>query len=419
MVDSQVRTISSLFTIRVSACDCLVDTAHSDTGREIYTLQIKRLKTGTTQNKQLGHLYAYEAVSGLVEINQTTGAVISSSNVTNAFLSLDLSDVFSIRDFINSHGCFINVPDDEKYHSVNYAEIYTILRRFQLVVSGMTELTLKSPDYNKQFNLLMRLNLGRPHRLSLNGNADYIESCEHPLGLYWYDADSRKYTHYINPEYENMTSFELDELEDYSMYDAFLKKEINLYWQDEFRYDFEEAYTSHDIELDPWAQGMLKIRAFYSCAYPFDTNAKVLIHLLANMVQIDERILSWEKGSFTISKNYDLNSNEVFSDLYRETISKLLSIAIKEEFDVALQQVHPSYNADDMLPAWQINNLYTALYFSIFYTNPKYEMFRQCANPGCKQVFKVKTSNSRKLYCCLACQNSAAQMRHRTRAKKQ
>ena len=61
--------------------------------------------------------------------------------------------------------------------------------------------------------------------------------------------------------------------------------------------------------------------------------------------------------------------------------------------------------------------LYTALYFALFYTRPEYEVYRKCANPNCNRLFKVKTTNSRKQYHNTACQNAAAQMRHRKLGK--
>ena len=86
---------------------------------------------------------------------------------------------------------------------------------------------------------------------------------------------------------------------------------------------------------------------------------------------------------------------------------------IKEEFDFELYGIHPTYNIDTMSPNWKIPNFFTALYFSLFYTRPDYEVYRKCANPNCGRLFKVKTTNSRKQYHDVACQNAAAQMRHR------
>lgn len=414
MADMLMKTTSSLFTIRVDECVCLVDTAHTDEGKEVYTLKL------TYPCGAIKHLYAYEPAEGLVEINQKTGAIIPGSNVTEAFLSLDLSDVQKVREFINRYGCFVNIPDNEKYHSISFSDLYTILRRFQLVVGLMSELGKSEHDYNKIANAVLRLHFGRSHRIEMPGTGDFIESCNHPITAYWYDKDITKYTHYIDPQYADIPSYVLDSVVDsYSKDDAFIGTSVTYFEPEHFNFAFEQYMSASDLEKDPWALAMQRLRAFYSCAYPFEENAKLLIHFLANLVMKEENILDWSNGAFAISPEWDFNTHEIFTDRHKEVILQLARSTIKEEFDKALEQVHPTYNAEEMTPGWVIPNLYTALYFSIFYTNPKYEMFRHCANPGCNMVFKVRTSNSRKLYCSLSCQNAAAQARHRTKLKLQ
>lgn len=413
MADSFIKTTSSLFTISVNGCYCLVDTYHDDEGKEIYTFKL------TYPCDSVNHLYAYEPAEGLVEINQKNGAVISGANITEAFLSLDLENVDAIKDFINRYGFFLPVPDDTKYHSIGYVELYIILRRFQMVVELMTELNQKEHNYNYLTNTVLRLNFGRHNTLSFQGESDFIQSGCHPLTAYWYDKDADKYIRYIDPEYANLPSYVLDEVDDqYEKDDVFLGKRIT-YWQSEdFRYEFENYMSNNDIAKDPWAKGMLKLRSFYSCYYPFEENAKLLIHFLCSLIKKEENILDWN-GAFSINPKWDLNTDELFTDHHKEVIIKLARQTIKEEFDTALMQVHPQFNAETMTPSWSVSNLYTALFFSIFYTDPKYEMFRHCANPGCTCMFKVRTSNSRKRYCSLSCQNAAAQARHRTKLKTQ
>lgn len=414
MADMLMKTTSSLFTIMVDECVCLVDTAHTDEGKEVYTLKL------TYPCSAIKHLYAYEPAEGLVEINQKTGAIIPGSNVTEAFLSLDLTDVQKVREFINRYGCFVNIPDNEKYHSINFAHLRRILNRFQLVVGMISELGKSTPNYNTLANSILRLQFEPPHKVEILGASDYIESCQHPIANYWYDKDVKKYTHYRDPKYDDIPSYVLDAMDDnYEKDDAFIGHSITYFEPEHFHLELEQYMSARDLEIDPWARAMLKLRSFYSCWYPFEENAKLLIHFLANLVMKEENILDWTDGALAISPEWDCNTHKLFTPRHKEVILHLARITIKEEFDKALEQVHPTYNAEEMTPGWVIPNLYTALYFSIFYTNPKYEMFRHCANPGCNMVFKVRTSNSRKLYCCLACQNAAAQARHRTKIKLQ
>ena len=120
-------------------------------------------------------------------------------------------------------------------------------------------------------------------------------------------------------------------------------------------------------------------------------------------------------GKLTISEN--INNMEKFDEDFKSTLIQIAKSVIKDEFDYALYGIHPTYDIETMSPNWEIPNLYTALYFALFYTRPEYEVYRKCANPNCNRLFKVKTTNSRKQYHNTACQNAAAQMRHRKLGK--
>ena len=110
-------------------------------------------------------------------------------------------------------------------------------------------------------------------------------------------------------------------------------------------------------------------------------------------------------------------SNPKFKESFADKLILLAKQIIKEEFDYELFSIHPVYNIETMAPEWEMPNLFTALYFALFYTRPDYEIYRKCANPNCNRLFKVKTTNSRQLYHNTACQNAAAQMRHRKKKK--
>ena len=66
-----------------------------------------------------------------------------------------------------------------------------------------------------------------------------------------------------------------------------------------------------------------------------------------------------------------------------------------------------------MTPSWEIDDLLSALYFSIFYLNSELELYRQCANPRCSKWFLVRTTTTKKKYCSQECFNRVTQDKYR------
>ena len=96
------------------------------------------------------------------------------------------------------------------------------------------------------------------------------------------------------------------------------------------------------------------------------------------------------------------------------TIAKYI---IKEEIDEMVKNIHPSYNIDTMSQGWEVNDLWTALYMSLFFMTSSSAIYRLCANEKCGQYFLVNSTNSRKKYCSDKCRNYAGQCRHQRKKK--
>ena len=91
---------------------------------------------------------------------------------------------------------------------------------------------------------------------------------------------------------------------------------------------------------------------------------------------------------------------------------------LSQEINYNVSKMKAIYNPRTLEPTWKAPNLLTALYFSLFYMKPNSEIYRKCANPSCTNFFLVKTSNSRKIYCCNKCRNASNQRDYRFRQKK-
>ena len=83
--------------------------------------------------------------------------------------------------------------------------------------------------------------------------------------------------------------------------------------------------------------------------------------------------------------------------------------------DDNLSGISPRYSVLKMGPTWRVQNLISALYFSVFYLRPGTDVYRKCANPACNNRFVVKIANGRKKYCCANCRNATARRNHQKR----
>ena len=143
-----------------------------------------------------------------------------------------------------------------------------------------------------------------------------------------------------------------------------------------------------------------------------DVRARYVIDYLYHLINIGIKIEDVPEDG-VLHTDEKLCDNDKFDDTFKSQLIYIARNTVKEEFDFELYGIHPTYNVDTMSPNWEIPNFFTALYFALFYTRPDYEVYRKCTNPNCGRLFKVKTTNSRKQYHDVACQNAAAQMRHR------
>ena len=124
-------------------------------------------------------------------------------------------------------------------------------------------------------------------------------------------------------------------------------------------------------------------------------------------------------GSTSFFSNDDENQfREHLDDNLKKATLQVAKYVIKEELDYNLSAVTPSYDIRQMAPSWRIPDLFTGLYFSLFYMNSSQELFRLCANPSCRKPFRVETTRRNKKYCCDACRNAVGQRRYRNKKAK-
>ena len=125
-------------------------------------------------------------------------------------------------------------------------------------------------------------------------------------------------------------------------------------------------------------------------------------------------IISKTSLNKTTYLNDEYNKNN-FNDKLKEKAIIIAKILIKNEIDNNLFRITPTYNIEKMQPTWNIDSLLSALYFGLFYMNPKMEIYRQCASPKCNEFFLVPVTSRKKIYCCKKCQNREMQKTYRAK----
>ena len=124
--------------------------------------------------------------------------------------------------------------------------------------------------------------------------------------------------------------------------------------------------------------------------------------------------VSFEKG---IEYYSDVPQTALLDEIMKNSAVTVAKIVLNEEMNHNLSGISPKYSVLKMGPTWRAPNLISALYFSVFYLRPGTDVYRKCENPACNNRFVVKTTNSRKKYCCANCRNATAQRNHRKKVK--
>lgn len=396
--NKSLEMAGNMFSYENHRCDCKVTTNYTEDGNEYHGLQIKNIDGF--------YKYAYAPLDGLVMINNKTGAIIENNKVIEDFLNIKLNDATSIKSFIDKYGFFIPLPDDGKYKLFNHLELGCLLIRFRYLVELMTLIEDEIIDYDKIFRHVVFLLFAQPRRITVSEEDEGLKSCIHEFTELWYRID----------EIPNMTAnlihgYTNDPYDDYYLVpDCFTKKEEKLGYIDYH----ENVDMFDDYDYSSSSLFRAKIYKLYRDAFSETTTqrSRIVIDFLYHLINIGIKIDDVPpNGKIAMSEN--INTATKFDEHFRNHLIQIAKSVIKDEFDYALYGIHPIYDIQTLSPNWEIPNLFTALYFALFYTRPDYEVYRRCANPNCNRLFKVKTTNSRKQYHNTACQNAAAQMRHR------
>ena len=342
--------------------------------------------------------FSYFPRQGL-NLTRTTGGVID-DNILGRFLGIKTNNTDELISFIRSYG-FLFPVSSEEYSSVSQDDLLEIVRRLQSTLTLMNSLVNK--DYGSILTHATYLLYSDP--ISFDYGSGAYSSCRHLFSVLLESGG-------LFPDF--LADREAYTLGTYKIYDTFIGDYVH---ED---VDFLSKVKSAEPTGIP---GTTDIRFFHltglhagsSCECP---DTKYLMDFYYNF-QKDYSVISGVK--FKHISYYGDSGITNFDDRYKEGLLKVARIVISEEINHTIKEICPRYDGVSLSPAWQVGSLLQALYFSVFYMKPGTEVYRECANPGCKRggFFLVNASRINKEYCCPQCQQAAATRRSRARKREE
>ena len=97
-------------------------------------------------------------------------------------------------------------------------------------------------------------------------------------------------------------------------------------------------------------------------------------------------------------------------------IIKIAKQVCKDELDHIMEGSHPIVDLEHKKMAWVIKDLYTALYFALYYFDPETQQYIQCGREKCKRYF-LTSKESPNTYCSDKCASAESSRLYRERKK--
>ena len=345
--------------------------------------------------------YAFGSSTGLCTTTPTGS--IKEKDLLTKLMSLSDDDE-SVCSFFKEYGFLFPVKTGI-YDEYDFQSISAILQHLKATVLLISELQSTNPNFIDILNYTLFLLLSDPIEVTISATGKIYHTCHHKIAetikkaSFLPETDRRKEVlnsgcykvkDLIYPPY-----YDVDPNEYKNIRSTFGRNTLPKGWNTSLFKDIVSLYVN-DIN-EP-----IGVRLIIDFLYHFMIEVGVI-----KSVDFYSGVSFYEE---------DLQINLTAS--MKKALVYIAKIALNEEINANLAGITSRFVVSKMEPSWRATNLLSALYFSIFYTNPKAEIYRKCANPACNNRFLVKTSNGRKKYCCPSCRNATAQRNHRVKMKK-
>ncbi len=347
--------INSLFTFLNPKVRCFLETSLSNKKISKSRITIQR------ESEILPIKFAYKSSNGLVRINNDNGSV-DESNILGEFLKIYKIGALEKRankylEFFEKNG-FINL---EESYSIEIEELDLICKRLSITLDLM-------------------LNIYQ----SKNRNYDKIEK----------DIE-----------------FLLENNEFQSEFSSFVETSLIPYQITEL---YDPIYNKHNVIDVALLQDIISNTSEYE---KLATNSRFMSSIYSYLNNKNTDSLWFLYVSFIVNKYINCFKDKTYQieKPMKDALIKSAKAFLKEQMDFYIQNIRPIFSIEKNGPDWNIDSLLSALYLSVFYLNPKQEIYKECEY--CGKPFLMRTTASNKKYCSHECANNATQARFRAKKK--
>lgn len=387
---------NNLFRFENRPCDCAEDIHYITPSQPPQTtIMVQAIPGNKIQ-------FAFAPVVGLVRLGDK-GALVE-KNLLGNLIAIKNGDTKALFDYFGKNGFLFNISDTE-YEPIDTQKMFELIRRLRTTVELISALGAIKKNYQKILGLSLYLILSNPIEISFSTMDTPYRTCLHPFHQKLQAANDYPAPKYFQQELYTEESVTIPDTLlgqpykfDMQLYMNVLEGSGDEYWipgSSQLLFHNTAILFAHAINETPQTRRIVDFLFHYF----YDVGAVRNVN---------------EDGSIDYYKKPDLNN--ITSDM-KERIIEIARLVISEEINSNMSDIHPVYDAQKMVPSWNVDSLLGGLYFSIFYMKPDLELFRRCRQ--CGTFFPVRATSTRKVYCSDECRNRYQQNMHRKRKREQ
>lgn len=374
--------INNVFLFESSTCICeLIITKENSITKE-------SIKISNTNNKLK---YAYAPKIGLVLLDSE--GKIQENNILGKLITIKKDNLLEYIRFFEKFGFIFPIKNEFEIFSSD--ALLSIIKRLRATVELFSTITDISRTSYEKITRLIFYHLFAP---IYKFNA-YAET-KHPYTIFHENAQSLKIDKKFYDTFNNNEFIINDTIKK----DYIIKNELVTSLRNN---DFDEPNINNDL-----FKNCLRI---YLAPQEDVTNNNKIINdfLFHNLMEIGQI----KSISIDSIEYFEKPNKENFDSRMKNQSVNIGRFIIKHELENNLKKIKPTYDINKLEPSWKIDSLLSALYFGLFYMNPKMEIYRQCACKSCGNYFIVSVTSKKKKYCSKECQNRDMQARYRANHK--
>jgi len=376
-----------LFKYESCSCDCVEDIEHIAPGEE----PVRKYKLQAIPNEK--KLFGYAAKKGLVRI--ASNGTIEEANVLGTLIALPNKPPKELTSFLKCNG-FLFPVNSCTYEAFDEAALYGIIDRLRMTVELMTAANEVRKDYQKILGLTLSLLFASDITLKTDSMVAEYHSCHHSYVDRLMNPAAQLSQEHHDQEFNGDTFTVVDSI--------FGTSQLNV---QEYN-DIIGGYSSVPGFSDQLFKAVTMMYLNDDSSGMDRMITDFLFHYFHDVGMIN----------FSNGLSYYTEPNIAnFTDEMKAALIEIAKFIIGEEINANLDGIHPVYDSKTMAPAWKVDSLLCAAYFSIFYLKPDLELYRPCDNPRCGRYFLVKTTSTRNRFCSQECCNRVTQDRYRKRRR--